>query len=329
MLKPPKNQQYGYPTKESTVNFNTDISSAGLPQDFIEQLAQATMKSTGKVMGPDPLNCSIGPAISIGFGAASYMDLIYGGNKPGVFMPPPPGRGITAVKQGGRGRTSEEWKALWEVICEWVYEYDATSVSKFGGFNTYKRTPTEAEKKMLYTKLKMPREFLQTDAIRSADAIRDVFAQFIDTPTKFHGIEWDFLELEASKEVNTAFLVRFGPKPAIRTMADDMLREVSLSGSDTLSHKGVAPTQLKPCPQTYNGIDWERWMLSIEGGCIVKVDTIFQVSSLYIPPLLPSHSNVAKALWAVMLLTYLPLHIKILKKDETYPKFPDLDSAYL
>jgi hypothetical protein len=42
-----------------------------------------------------------------------------------------------------------------------------------------------------------------------------------------------------------------------------------------------------------------------------------------------SHSDMAKALWAVMLLTYLPLHMKILNKGETYPKFPDLDCVYL
>ncbi|OBT67347.1 hypothetical protein VE03_03017 [Pseudogymnoascus sp. 23342-1-I1] len=225
VLKPSKETlSYGYNLKDATVNFNTDISSAGLRQDFIEQLTQATLKSVGGMMGPDPLNCSIGPAISVGIGAASYMDLIYGGNRPGAYLNRPPGRGITAIKQGGRGRTSEEWKALWEVIGDWVYENEAMSIVKFGGSNTYKRTPTEAEKKEMYPGTKKSRSLLQTDAIRAADAVRDVFDQFIDTLTKFHGIEWDFLDLEAGKEVNAAFLTRFGPKPAIARMADDMLR---------------------------------------------------------------------------------------------------------
>ncbi|OBT72293.1 hypothetical protein VF21_07951 [Pseudogymnoascus sp. 05NY08] len=97
-------------------------------------------------------------------------------------------------------------------------------------------------------------------------------------PTKFHGIEWDFLELEGTEYVNAVFLAWFGPKPGIARMADDMLGRVSLGSHDTLSYKAVSPTQLRPCPQTYNGIDWERWILSIEGGCIVKLDTVFQGS---------------------------------------------------
>ncbi|OBT96567.1 hypothetical protein VE01_05323 [Pseudogymnoascus verrucosus] len=283
----------------------------GLPEDFIEQLKQATLKSVGHMMGPDPFNCSIGPAVSVGIGAASYMDLIYGGNRPGTHVARPPGRGIAASKQGGRGRNSEEWKALWVVIADWVYEMEAASILKFAGSNSYKRAPTAAEQREMSPWVKMPRKFLQTDAIRGADAFRDVFDQFIDTPTKFHGIEWDFMELEATKYVNAVILARFRPKPAIARMADDMLRRVSFGSHDTLSYKAVSPTQLRPCPQTCNGIDWERWILSIEGGCIVRVDTIFQ------------------ALLAVMLLTYLPLHIKILDKGETYPKFPDSDWVYL
>ncbi|KFZ06653.1 hypothetical protein V501_07216 [Pseudogymnoascus sp. VKM F-4519 (FW-2642)] len=297
VLNPSKESiSYDYNFKDATVDFNTDKSTVGLPENFIEQLKQATLKSVGHMMGPDPLNCSIGPALSVGIGAASYMDLIYGGNRPGAHVTRPSGRDTAASKQGGRGRTSEEWKALWEVVADWVNEMEATSILKFAGSNTYKRIPTAAESREMSPWSKMPRKFLQTDAIRGADAFRDVFDQFIDTPTKFHGIEWDFLELKTTKYVNAVFLARFGPKPVIARMADDMLRKVSLESHDMLSYKAVSPTQLRPCPQTYNGIDWERWILSIEGGCIVRVDTVFQ------------------ALWAVMLLTYLPLHIKILDK---------------
>lgn len=176
-------------SKTPPVNFNTDISTVGLPEDFIEQLKQATLKSVGHMMGPDPFNCSIGPAVSVGIGAASYMDLIYGGNRPGTHVARPPGRGIAASKQGGRGRNSEEWKALWVVIADWVYEMEAASILKFAGSNSYKRAPTAAEQREMSPWVKMPRKFLQTDAIRGADAFRDVFDQFIDTPTKFHGIE--------------------------------------------------------------------------------------------------------------------------------------------
>lgn len=41
------------------------------------------------------------------------------------------------------------------------------------------------------------------------------------------------------------------------------------------------------------------------------------------------HSNLEKALWAVTLLTYLPLHIKIMNKNDTFPKFPDPNCVYL
>jgi hypothetical protein len=281
VLKPSKESMtYGYKFKDATVDFNTDISSIGLPQDFIEQLKQATLKSVRHMLGPDPLNYSLGPAISVGIGTASYMDLIYGGNRPGTHVTRLPGRGIAASKQGGRDRRPEEWKALWEVIADWVYEMEATSIVKFAGSNSYKRRLTEAERWEMSPFAKVPREFLQTDAIHGADAFRDMFEQFVDTPTKFHGIEWDFLDLEADEYVKGVFLARFGPKPDIARMADDMLRRVSLESYDTLSYNAVSPTQLRPCPQTYNGIDWERWMLSIQGGCVVRVDTIFQVSLL-------------------------------------------------
>jgi hypothetical protein len=146
VLKPSKESiSYGYNFKDATANFNTDISTVGLPEDFIEQFKQATLKSVGHMMGPDPFNCSIGPAVSVGIGAASYMDLIYGGNRPGTHVTRPSGSGIAPSKQGGRGRNPEEWRALWEVIADWVYEMEATSIVKFSGSNTYKRTPTEAE----------------------------------------------------------------------------------------------------------------------------------------------------------------------------------------
>ncbi|OBT72292.1 hypothetical protein VF21_07952 [Pseudogymnoascus sp. 05NY08] len=161
VLKPSKESiSYGYNFKDATVNFNTDISTVGLPQDFIEQLKEATLKSVGHLMGPDPLNCSIGPAISVGIGAASYMDLIYGGNRPGTHVTRSSGRGIAVLKQGGRGRTPEEWKAIWEVIADWVYEMEATSTLKFAGTSRYKRTPTAAEEREMSPWSKTLRKFL-------------------------------------------------------------------------------------------------------------------------------------------------------------------------
>ncbi|PWW72107.1 hypothetical protein C7212DRAFT_354882 [Tuber magnatum] len=240
------------------------------------------------------------------------MDLIYGGSAPGTERPWAPTKWLGEIKEGGRGRTPKEWKSLWEVIADWIYENDARSIIEFGGSHTFKYRLSDEENKERYLSLKCPRKYLQTDAIRGADAIRDMFDQLIETPKKFHGIEWEFLELQADPDVQTAFLARFGPKPAdAAKMAEDMQRNVSPTSYYRLGYNEVSPNRLRPCPETYNGTDWERWMLSIEGGCVVAVDTVFQ------------------ALWAVMLLTYLPLHIKIMNKNDAFPKFPDLDCVYL
>ncbi|RPA89066.1 hypothetical protein L873DRAFT_1723541 [Choiromyces venosus 120613-1] len=240
------------------------------------------------------------------------MDLIYGGSAPGTERPWTPTKWLGESKKDGRGRTPEEWKSLWEVIGDWIYENDATSIVEFGGSHTFKYRLSDEENKETYPGLKCPRKYLQTDAIHGADGIRDVFDQFIETPKKFHGIEWEFLELEADPDVQTAFLERFGPKPAdAAKMVEDMRRNVSPTSYYRLGYNEVPPNRLRPCPETYNGIDWERWMLSIEGGCVVTVDTAFQ------------------ALWAVMLLTYLPLRIKIMNKNDAFPKFPDPDCVYL
>lgn len=167
------------------------------------------------------------------------------------------------------------------MIGDWIYEVDATSIHEFGGSYTYKY---DEENNETFVGLKCPRKYLQTDAIHGADGIRDVFGQFIETPKKFHGIEWEFLELEADPDVQTAFLARFGPKPAdAAKMLDDMRRNVSPTTYYRLGYNDVPPNRLRPCPETYNGINWERWMLSIEGGCVIAVDTVFQVSTLHDP----------------------------------------------
>jgi hypothetical protein len=35
---------------------------------------------------------------------------------------------------------------------------------------------------------------------------------------------------------------------------------------------------LKRCPETFFGASWETWLLSIEGGDVVVVETLFQAS---------------------------------------------------
>jgi hypothetical protein len=68
-----------------TVHVNTDVTNIGLPKDFPKSLGEATKKALGGLLGAEPLNCSIGQAISVGIGAGGYMDLLYAGNPPGVY----------------------------------------------------------------------------------------------------------------------------------------------------------------------------------------------------------------------------------------------------
>jgi hypothetical protein len=259
------------------VDFNTESSTIGLPKDFVEQITNATRKAILGMIGPDPLNCSIGPAISCAIGAGAYMDLIYEGNLPGT--PPPPRKQIisTTAKRGGRGRSPAEWRDLWATIGDWIYENESASIDTFGGSESYKYRLSDEE--MAQHAFKLTRKHLQTDAIQGEDAIRDMFSQLAEDPAKFQGIEWDFIELEADTDVEKAFLVRFGPKPSDAKMREDLARDASRGPLShyALSYSDVSPHLLRPCPESSKGIDWENWMLSIECGTIVKVDTIFQV----------------------------------------------------
>lgn len=119
---------------------------------------------------------------------------------------------------------------------------------------------------------------LAMDAIEAADAVRNVFAQLAEDPTKFQGTEWDFLERRVKREVREKFYARFGRKdPDARTNVEGLTKPVGLREADRLDYNEVSPVALKPCPDTFNGLDWESWMLSIEDGDVVAIDTAFQV----------------------------------------------------
>ncbi|KAM5370207.1 hypothetical protein ACJZ2D_008610 [Fusarium nematophilum] len=253
------------------VHFKTDPSSVGLPQDLTVKLAKAGRTARGRLVGPDPQPCAIGPAISVAMGAAAYMDLAYGGHPPGEYPerhgigPLVYGRegiGLQPVPKGGRGRTWADWAELWSIIAEWVYEYDATSLE-------------------------------------------------LAKPMDFQGIEWDFLELEVEREVREAFFARFGKKPDPSRRLEELVKPVVSNNWNALTYNDVSPVALKPCPESFRGADWETWLLSVEGGDVVVVKTLFQ------------------ALWAVMLLVQLPLNVKIIDKEDRFPRYRDPDDVYL
>ena len=269
--------------KSMTVNFLTDPSAVGMPADFTVKLAEVVKKSRGSLIGADPKGTSIAPALSIAFGATAYMDLIYGGEEPFHQRPiaavAVEADGVATTRKGGRKRTAAEWRALWARIADWVYEYDATSlVHHFLSSHTYQYRLSDAEMAECHMGQKVPRKYLKTEAIEGADGLRDTFAQIAEDPTRFHGIEWDFLKLQVSSEVEQAFYARFGAAPASRAAARPSLL-VRIPSQHMLKGYGDVPAEcVKACPNGYAGAEWEKWLLSVRGGDVLVVGNLFQVS---------------------------------------------------
>ncbi|KAK2018746.1 hypothetical protein LZ32DRAFT_599015 [Colletotrichum eremochloae] len=220
---------------------------------------------------------------------------------------------MATTRKGGRGRCWAEWAELWSAAAEWVYEYEATALEHFAASSySYKYRLSDEERASVPVGAKVPRRFLATDAIDAADAVRDAFAQLAENPIKFQGIEWDFLELEAGREVMGRFHARFGRRdPDAKKNVESLARRAGLEGWNRLSYEEVSPVALKKCPDTFNGLDWESWMLSVQGGDVAVVNTLFQ------------------ALWAVIMLSLLPVKIDIVDKDDRFPRHRDPDTVYL
>jgi hypothetical protein len=294
-LTPPDDGGY-YSEKMVTTNFKTDPSSVGLPKDLTAKLAAASIAVRGGMLGPDPQPTAIGPAISIAVGPGGYMDLVYAGQPPGKY--PELQRvgdelfgwendkfqaivgAMATTKKGGRKRCWAEWAELWSIVAEWVYEYDSTSLEHlFISTHSFKYRLSDEEHASVPFGGKVPRKFLATDAINGADAVRDVFNQLAENPTRFQGIEWEFLELKFKDDLRDKFHARFGRKdPSTAKNIERLTQPAGLDRWDRLNYNEVSPVALKQCPGTFNGLDWESWMLSIEGGDVVVVNTLFQVS---------------------------------------------------
>ncbi|SPN96525.1 uncharacterized protein DNG_00051 [Cephalotrichum gorgonifer] len=312
-------------SKKVVTNFLTDPSSVGLPKDLAQKLGAAGKAVRAGIIGPDPQPAAIGPAISIAVGAGAYMELVYAGKPPGMYpelqrIGPdlygwrdgklrPVITATATAKRGGRGRVWEEWAELWTVVAEWVYEHDSTSLENlYLNHHTYKYRLSDEERrtKIGYSR-KLPRDILATDAIDAADAVRDVFAQLAANPIKFQGIEWGFLELLVGDEVQEEFYSRFGRKGNL----EGLTRRIAPGGLNGPDYSEVSSVMLKRCPDTFNGLDWESWFLSIDGGDVVGVHTPFQ------------------ALWVMILLRQLPVNIEIVGKGDKFPKHGDPDTVYL
>ncbi|KAK4232955.1 hypothetical protein C8A03DRAFT_19870 [Achaetomium macrosporum] len=268
-----------YAGKKITANFKTDPSSVGLPEDLVQQLAVAGRASRERTGRPDPQPIAIGSALSIAFGGGGYMDLVYAGKPPGKYEADI--RTEEATGKGGRAQSWKEWAELWSVVADWVYECDATLLENhmFDMPHSYKCHPTDEERMALLRGIKMSRKLLGTDAINAADAVRDVFKQLARGPTKFQGLEWDFLELKIDPHSREKFYTRFGRRdPNAKKTVEDLTKPVALDGRNRPVYDDVGPTELKQCPDTYNGLDWESWMLSIKGGDVIIAITPFQVS---------------------------------------------------
>ncbi len=140
----------------------------------------------------------------------------------------------------------------------------------------YKHPLKPEEQQRISSAASVPREYLATDAIDAADAVRDVFKQLADQPLAFQGTEWGFLRLEVPVTLSDAFYTRFGTDLA--GAGRGLERLVDPGKWYNPNHSWVDRRAIKVCPDTYRGSDWEAWLLSIEGGDVVVVRTLFQVS---------------------------------------------------
>lgn len=237
------------PTHPRVLRIKTSPNSVNLPDDLITLLATANTTSRAGMLGTDTQPCAIGPAISFACGPGAYMDLAYAHQPPGEYSAyhyvdnklidtaDSTSRviagSIATTHQGGRGRYWAEWASLWTAIADWVWEYESSirASDSTEPELSFKWDLTAAEIRSFDIYGKVPREYLDTDAIGAADAIRDVFVQLADEPTRFQGIEWDFLDIGVEQDVQDAFHARFGRKnPDVAVNRGDLLRQVVQSG---------------------------------------------------------------------------------------------------
>lgn len=292
-LSPPATYATPQAKKPKVVDFRTDVDSIGLPPHIPERLCIA-----GRIFrltrGPDPLYAAIAPAIGMAVGPGAYMDLLYEGRAPGRYLDGETSRrrnedhkagnpSTSTDKRDGRGRTWDEWAHLCAALADWVYEHDAAWL-EMGVLDTnrqrYKRPLGPEEQQRISLAARVPRECLATDSIDAADAVRDVFRQLADRPLAFQGTEWGFLELEVPLTLSNAFYARFGRELAgARREGDRLGRLVDPGKWYNPDYSWVGKRALKACPDTYRGSDWEAWLLSIEGGDVLVVRTLFQVST--------------------------------------------------
>ncbi len=290
-LAPPATYATPQAKKPKIVDFRTDVDSIGLPPHIPERLSIAS-RIFRLATGPDPLYAAIAPAIGMAVGPGAYMDLLYKHRAPGGCLD---GETIsrrnenhkavsspTSAKRDGCGRSWDEWAHLCAALADWLYEHDAAWL-EMGVLDTnrqrYKHPLQPEEQQRISLAARVPREYLATDTIDAADAVRDVFRQLADQPLVFQGSEWGFLKLEVPVTVSDAFYARFGTELAGAGREGDRLGRLVDPGKwYNPDYSSVGKRALKACPDTYRGSDWEAWLLSIEGGDVVVVRTLFQVS---------------------------------------------------
>ncbi|CEJ82156.1 hypothetical protein VHEMI02240 [[Torrubiella] hemipterigena] len=281
--------------KSVTANFKTDPSLAGVAKDIKEQLAVAGRTVRSGIIGTDPQTAAIGPAIGLALGAGNFMDLIY--------------RDSHIGNASSKAPTAEDWANLWGDIADWVYEYDSTSLEHFFlGTYTYKRGVTDSDRKSFRPGSKLPKGMLATDAVDAADTIHSAFKQLAAQPMEFYGMEWDFLELEASPALRDQFYARFGRRGADN---DTTRRNLFVNLENQPEIRVPTMKQLHWCPVSLSGIDWENWVLSLRGGHVVVPHTVLE------------------ALWAVMFISQLPLRLEIVPLGSKLPYLRDSDTIYM
>ncbi|KAM5357165.1 hypothetical protein ACJZ2D_016547 [Fusarium nematophilum] len=158
-----------------------------------------------------------------------------------------------AAPGGGRPGNDEEGRPQPQLGRVGRAVHDHRRLSGKGGSHWYKYRLSDEEHDKILPGAKVWREYLATNAIDAADAIRDVSVQLAARLMDFQGIEWDFLDLRVTRDVRDTIFARFGRKTELQMNLEMLIKPVRPGGGvharrDFTSAK---PEMVRLCGQVY------------------------------------------------------------------------------
>ncbi|KAM5347567.1 hypothetical protein ACJ41O_007391 [Fusarium nematophilum] len=122
-----------------------------------------------------------------------------------------------------------------------------------GGSHWYKYRLSDEEHDKILPGAKVWREYLATNAIDAADAIRDVSVQLAARLMDFQGIEWDFLDLRVTRDVRDTIFARFGRKTELQMNLEMLIKPVVLYlTASSIYYAFFHPLAKVPGPRLYS-----------------------------------------------------------------------------